>query len=175
MSKYVHKNGRVCNVYNTPFTDWNEPPQDEFPQTFPGIESREQLAHELNSNDFVLIDRPASKREEKPSALPLAALLAGLAAMNVPQQKIDEIQAKRTQDKPIPEVSREQLGVVNVAADLQDRILQEFRLVVAENNGDGSAEPVTNIGTFLLQVFPELEEQLKAIAKGKKRKTFSCD
>lgn len=165
---YVHKNGKVANVFSTPFTEWSSPPE-VFPlQTLNGINTVEQLYQELGTSDLVVIDRPAPAEQPQAAKLPIAALMATLAGMtNLPQDEKDKIIAKNSGEdfqSPIAQLRAE--------TDIEDRILQEFRLVVAENKMRNPAE-IEAVGSFILAICPHLDAQLKLIIQPTERRRFT--
>lgn len=182
---YVHKEGRVHRIFKTPFTDWSNPPDEnvDFPETVIANDEA-HLKAQLGNADYVVIDRPAPPEAKPSPRLPLGALLGAMAAMGLPQEKISQVAAHRTQTEGsgnVPEVSKAptlsiaeakpqaELARVGEAASIQDRMLQEFRVVVASN----LPSDVQAIGQFILDVCPDLENEVQAIAKGQKRKKFS--
>lgn len=187
--KYVHRDGRVYRVFNTPFSDWNTPPDEnlDFPNTILANDENDLRAQ--IGTDYVLVDRP--KPLEAPAAprLPLAALLGALAGMGIPHEKISQVAETRSKVENTDVraelkqgIAKEQESVgrtyggsnqildkMSGAMELQDKMLQEFRVVVASN----LPSDVQAIGQFILDVCPDLENEVQAIAKGQKRKKFS--
>jgi hypothetical protein len=166
--KYVHKDGRVHRVFNTPFTDWEKTPDEnlDFPNTV--------LANDLNDleaqigKDYVLIDRPVQEKVEAPR-MPIGAILAAMAGMGIPKEKIDQVKAARDQmelsttaiqfQEKMKATPQLELVKVNQASELQDKMLQEFRVVLATSKQE--AEIVAN---FILSICPDLESELLKLA-----------
>lgn len=166
---YAKKDGRVYNVYTTPFTKWEEPPED-FPQTFPGIDNLGQLHQNLGTSDVVVIDRPKSDVPQVPDQkIPLGMLAGILGAMNLPEALQDQLKT-RNSEANTKSVDQE-VRAVREASDLQDKILQEFRVLVA---GAASTE-IEAVGSFLLSVCPDLEADLHKIVRAPAKKRFTCE
>lgn len=170
MSKYVHKNGRVHRVFTTPFSDWNQVPEDDFPNTLI-CENEAQLRAQIG-NDYILIDRPASPSNQavEPSPLPVGALLSTIASMDIPQEAKDALIAKhRGESGSIVH----QIAEVRENTDYQDKMLQEFRLVLASIGNAYNPQEVEAIGNFILAVDPSLEAELVRIKQRQTTRRFT--
>ncbi len=181
MGKYVHKNGRVCRVFNTPFTDWNEPPNEDldFPQTLI-CENEADLRSQIG--DCVVIDRPQAtpKAEAKAPGLPIGAIISALAGMDIPQAAKDALLARQAQNPEVKEgtvvhvpTNFGEQGQLAAEISYQNKMLQEFRLVMAGIGTRHSKEEAEAIGNFILSVDDSLEQELVKIKLSQTSRRFT--
>jgi hypothetical protein len=182
---YVRKEGRVHNIFTTPFTDWNTPPEGEFPNTV--LADNSAALEAQIGKDYVIVDKPQENAKAAPR-LPLGALLGALAGMGIPQEKIAQIhkvkselddadshsqikEAVNNQRSELAHAGNTNMNLERLHNDLeyQDKILQEFRVVVAV----GNKEEIEHVGSFILAVCPDLEVELRNITSPKTKKRFT--
>lgn len=171
---WVKRDGRVCSVFDTPFTDFDAPP-DATPNDIIA-DSVEQLKGMYPQHELVIIERPARKEAPTSPRLPLAAILKMVAASGMGSDpKMAEILAaaeKKAATQPAavdPQVTDAMTGPnmkVMGKESAYHAILQEFRILLATDRP--AAEVVAN---FLVSACPDIEEQVMEIINksGKKR------
>ena len=157
--KYVHREGRVCRVFETPFSDWNQVPEAEFPQT---VIAEDDAHLRAQVGDCVIIDRPqpAAVAPSTPSGLPIGAIINALAGMDMPQAVKDSLIARQSKNKEASEDIVVKVATVVAEVDYQNKMLQEFRLVLASIGNAYSREEAEAIGNFILAVDSSLESEL---------------
>lgn len=175
MHLFVRKTGRVCQIYETPFDDYNNPPEGT-PQTV-SVDSKAELEGTYRGSTITWIERPQlAAAPAKPEGLNLGALIGALAGMNIPQEAKDAMLAKHRPDgqalapvvtgsKPLEELAAE--------VSYQDKMIQEFRLVLASIGNSYSKEEAEAIGNFILAVDPSLEAQLVGVKQQSTTRRFT--
>lgn len=151
---WVRKQGRVCQIYQEPFSDFDAPPETEFPQTIIAEDER-HLRSQLPGVDLVIIEK-AKQAENTGPRLTKAQLMQGAAQLG----HASEIQEK-IQDRPVvvPTISK----VASTPSDLSNAIITEFRLLLAAyyaSPSEARQAEVESVASFLLNVMPELEPRL---------------
>lgn len=177
----MRKTGAVYQVFEAPFDRWEEPPEGGG-QTFPGCPTLESFEAQsgLRRGSYVLVEQP--KREQTVVNTPEAADVARIADMPGVTKEVQGMLmgklAKGQQSatavvafptRPSAESHSAQLGQMHAEIAMEDRILTEFKLMLAAyyalyNRGSDASEDklkVQTVASFILSICPDLAPKLQ--------------
>lgn len=182
MISSVLKSGRIYNIYSMGVSDVENPPHNALIGT----------VRAENDSDFraqtgyrgIILDKNANVKPNEVEPVSASQVAGFVKEMGLDPNKVNGLQegvVPASAPKPAsPEEYRTiqtQIGEVYAGKDIQDKAINEFKLMLARHFANPKDERVKiatqSIGNFILKLWPDLKDDLEAAKVSMKQDEFS--